>query len=251
MNFSPQQNLIGLTTALVLLLLIVITGSNVFLFLEINSLSEVLPGIVWENLTLLGDALVVSLIMLPFIRKRPDLVWTGLIAALIATLMVHTLKPLLDIQRPAAVLDNDTIQLIGPVYHYKSFPSGHAATVFALSAILSWYIKQRWIKTGIVILASLIGLSRIAVGVHWPADILAGAAIGYFAAIAGRFFVNLFKWKENKIAQLIVGFILIIAAIYLLLFYNSRYPNTALLQYFFAIVILVIGVREYYLIIKN
>lgn len=250
-NSSLKPNLIGFVIALIALLLVEITNSNVFLFLKINSLSGKLPGIIWANITLLGDALVASLVMLLFIRKKPSLVWAGIVAALLATLFVHALKPIFDIQRPAAVIDNNIINLIGSVYHYRSFPSGHAATVFTLVGILFYYIRIKWINTGALILAILISISRIAVGVHWPTDILAGAAIGYLAAMLGCNIVSLLKWKENRIAQLIVGAVLIIAAFYLLLFYNSRYEHTILLQSIIAISILILGIREYYLILKS
>lgn len=251
MNYSFKPNSTGFIFALVILFIVVITDSNVFLFLKINSLSLELPDIIWVNITLLGDALVVSIIILPFIRKKPELVWAGIVAALLATIIVHTLKPIFDIQRPAALIDNNIINLIGPVYHHRSFPSGHAATVFTLVGILYYYIKIKWINITVLILAILISISRVAVGVHWPEDILAGAAIGYLSAMLGCYIISLLKWKENKIAQLIVGFIFITATLYLLLFYNSRYPDTALLQYIVAIVILVIGSKEYYkLIVK-
>ncbi len=59
-----------------------------------------------------------------------------------------------------------------------SFPSGHAAFFFALSAVIFLYYK----KTGLFFfLASfLISLSRVFVGLHYPADILAGGLIGLF-----------------------------------------------------------------------
>lgn len=250
MNYIVKSNITVFVVAIILLLLVIITDSNLFLFLEINSLSKALPDLIWANITLLGDALVVAIIMLLFIREKPELVWSGIIAAIIATLIVHTLKPSFDIQRPAAVIDNSIMNLIGPVHHYRSFPSGHAATVFTLVGILFYYIKIKWINISVLILAIFVSISRVAVGVHWPADILAGAAIGYLAATSGCYLVTIFRWKENKIAQLIAGFIFIIATVYLL-FYNSRYPDTALLQYLIAIVILIIGIREYYKIILD
>lgn len=61
-----------------------------------------------------------------------------------------------------------------------SFPSGHAAFFFALSLIVYFYNK----KAGILFLiaSALIGISRVFAGIHWPSDILAGAAVGLFSA---------------------------------------------------------------------
>ncbi|KKU77189.1 MAG: Bacitracin transport permease protein BcrC [Parcubacteria group bacterium GW2011_GWA2_47_8b] len=57
-----------------------------------------------------------------------------------------------------------------------SFPSGHAAFYFALAlAMISIDKKRGWIYLAG---AALIGLARVAAGVHWPSDILAGAIVG-------------------------------------------------------------------------
>lgn len=62
-----------------------------------------------------------------------------------------------------------------------SFPSSHAAFFFALSIILYLYNK----KAGLLFLIAgfLIGIGRVFVGIHWPADILAGAALGVLSAL--------------------------------------------------------------------
>jgi undecaprenyl-diphosphatase len=58
----------------------------------------------------------------------------------------------------------------------SSFPSGHMAWFFAL-ALVVWYADRRsgaWF----LVLTAIMGVARIYVGVHWPYDILGGAALG-------------------------------------------------------------------------
>ena len=62
-----------------------------------------------------------------------------------------------------------------------SFPSGHGATAVSLFGTAALEIRKRWARFAAVILPLLIGLSRIAVGVHYPTDVLAGWAIGLAA----------------------------------------------------------------------
>jgi len=59
---------------------------------------------------------------------------------------------------------------------FGSFPSDHAALLGALPvALLYWNRRAAWIWTGI---AALLVVARVAVGFHYPSDMLAGAAIG-------------------------------------------------------------------------
>jgi membrane-associated phospholipid phosphatase len=61
-------------------------------------------------------------------------------------------------------------------YEFNSFPSGHATTVFALAAALSFFFP-RW-RIPLVVFAAVVGLSRIVVGAHYLSDVMAGAYVG-------------------------------------------------------------------------
>jgi len=68
-----------------------------------------------------------------------------------------------------------------------SFPSGHAAFFFALAMAIYFYNKK-W-GAWFFVAATLISVSRIVAGVHYPTDILGGAIIGVFSAyIVFRYF---------------------------------------------------------------
>ena len=71
-----------------------------------------------------------------------------------------------------------------------SFPSGHATFAWALALVLA--SKQPRLKYAYFLLAALISLSRIYLGKHYPADIVAGSAIGL-----GIGYFSL--WVEKKI----------------------------------------------------
>jgi undecaprenyl-diphosphatase len=73
---------------------------------------------------------------------------------------------------------------IHPLYvvHSSSFPAGHAATAFAGAVLLSFVAPR--LAPMFLGLAALIGFSRVYVGVHYPTDVLAGAALGTAVGIA-------------------------------------------------------------------
>lgn len=63
-----------------------------------------------------------------------------------------------------------------------SFPSGHSETSFFLGTILSYIIfktgSKKYYSILPVIWAVLVAVSRVVIGVHFPSDVVAGAAIG-------------------------------------------------------------------------
>jgi membrane-associated phospholipid phosphatase len=62
-----------------------------------------------------------------------------------------------------------------------SFPSGHTATAFAGATALSFFFPRA--APAFFVLAAAIGYSRLYVGVHFPLDVLGGAAIGVATAL--------------------------------------------------------------------
>lgn len=99
---------------------------------------------------------------------------------------------------------------------WSSFPSDHAALFFALAAGVWWV----WRKGGTALLfyvAAIICLPRLYVGIHYPTDILAGAAIGvgFVALLSNRAVRSVFAepilcWGERHPAAFYFAFSLLI-----------------------------------------
>jgi lipid-A-disaccharide synthase len=69
-----------------------------------------------------------------------------------------------------------TLKVMGPTLKHRSFPSGHTAAAFGCAAGLAYAFRRR---RGLWVLpAAFAGLTRVACGVHFPFDVLAGAALG-------------------------------------------------------------------------
>lgn len=76
-----------------------------------------------------------------------------------------------------------------------SFPSGHTATAFALATSLSVKYPKWYVIAPSAVWACSVGVSRMNEGVHYPSDVLAGAAIGAGCAVV-NIYINrwLNKW---------------------------------------------------------
>ncbi|MFZ5881175.1 MAG: phosphatase PAP2 family protein [Chloroflexota bacterium] len=68
-----------------------------------------------------------------------------------------------------------------------SFPSGHAARAFLIAAIAA-ILGPAWLAFVLWIWAPLVALARVAMGVHYLSDILAGAILGVIVALVGMQF---------------------------------------------------------------
>jgi undecaprenyl-diphosphatase len=66
--------------------------------------------------------------------------------------------------------------------HSGSFPSGHATIAFACATVIAWQVPR--LAFPAFALAAAIAWSRVYVGVHWPLDVLGGAALGVLVATA-------------------------------------------------------------------
>lgn len=162
-------------------------------FIPAQAASSVLPGWLWESLTTLGDGRVQLALILPFCLRYPRVFWALVVGALLAGLMSRGLKVWFELPRPAAVLAASQITIFGARLTSHSFPSGH--TVSAFSFIVAWLALLGWWRAlPIVTLAALAGFSRIAVGAHWPVDVLAGALIGLVGGWAGLRLSRHFRW---------------------------------------------------------
>jgi len=105
--------------------------------------------------------------------RRPA---SWLLGAVLGTsLLVWTVKAIVDRVRPCNALAWASAVWVTPPAG-PSFPSGHSAGSFAFAAFV-FMVHRRW---GLLasLVAALVGLSRVALGVHYPSDVLAGAILG-------------------------------------------------------------------------
>lgn len=66
-----------------------------------------------------------------------------------------------------------------------SFPSGHTSFMFGLAVAVSLYHRRAGIA--FLLLALLVGIARVAVGVHWPLDIIGGVLVGTGSAFFAKY----------------------------------------------------------------
>jgi undecaprenyl-diphosphatase len=134
--------------------------------------------------------------IVPLLAVVIGLVWKdgrrGRVAVVLALLAVgasdmisaRVLKPGVGRLRPCHELEN--VRLLVSCGGKHGFPSSHAANSFAVALTLAYFYRRY--TSLCVTFASLVGLSRIIVGVHYPGDVLGGFILG---GLCAGFFVFL------------------------------------------------------------
>lgn len=153
---------------------------NQRVFYFFNSLAGRSP-VLDSTIIFMADALpwiIITFTVVYFAFLHRHLLRFGFISCttLLSVLMSDILKhAIFRHPRPFAALP-DVIQLIS-ISAYDSFPSGHATAFAALTTGV--FIHDRRLGWCFIVATLLIGVARIAAGIHYPIDILTGYLIGF------------------------------------------------------------------------
>ena len=225
---------------LVLWGLVELSSEPITLFRQLNTTARLLPDSVWVFFNVLGNGWGVFALLCPLLVLAPRALMATLCAGAFAGVVSRTLKLSLQFPRPASVLDPASFHIVGNPLTSLAMPSGHTLTAFALATALYFSVppSKRRYAAWLFVLAALSGLARVAVGAHWPADVLAGMSIGLFsgmlgATLAQRIPVNLLLAQAWPLRAASAGAAL---CIYILLTERLDFDETRPFQYLAAAV---------------
>jgi len=209
---------------------VVASGANEALFLAANAMAAMLlPDMAWAGITNLGSALGAFCLLAPTLTHWPRFAAAALLATPFAGLFTHLVKYLANVPRPAAGLEGESIHIVGDTLRFYSFPSGHSATAFVLAGVLVLCAKRSWAWLALPV-AALVAFSRLAVGAHWPLDLLAGAAGGWATAAIGCALAERWRFWENARGQRVLAAIAGAGAV-VFCFENLKNPDGHWMQY--------------------
>jgi membrane-associated phospholipid phosphatase len=101
----------------------------------------------------------------------------------IAIIIGDGLKYLLGRHRPVMLFDHNLygLKFFSSEWALNSSPSGHTIRAFSLLTALSMVYRRFTVV--FILIALLIGASRVAVTAHYPSDVLFGALIGILTSV--------------------------------------------------------------------
>ncbi|MDU4939810.1 MAG: phosphatase PAP2 family protein [Clostridium sp.] len=143
-------------------------------------------GIVW---------IIICVLLLTYKKTRKYGVMMG--CALILCLLIGNLflKPVVARVRPFDI--NTAIDILIKKPLDFSFPSGHTMSSFAAATVLIYMDK----KIGVIslILATIIGFSRLYLYVHYPSDVIVGLFMGVLLGIISIKLCSIIKYQKNNV----------------------------------------------------
>jgi membrane-associated phospholipid phosphatase len=133
---------------------------------------------VMGGITQLGSAvaaLVIALIL--YLVNSHLLAYEMVLGTISLWLVVEVVKFLVQRSRPFIRMVGTRI--VGYRASGRSFPSGHTSQIFFLATLMTQHFHPNWwIVLLLYAVASLVGITRMYVGAHYPRDVLAGAILG-------------------------------------------------------------------------
>jgi membrane-associated phospholipid phosphatase len=136
----------------------------------------------------------------PLLRRKARNVLGGILIELVIS---ESMKNAFKRERPAETYP-------GIIFPYRdargrSFPSGHTSLAFAAASGLSIQCKKWYVTVPAYLWAANVGYSRMYLGVHYPSDVIAGAAVGIGSAYLSQW-LNKKLFPPKKTAADKVGF---------------------------------------------
>ena len=136
-------------------------------------------------------ALALVLLLIPKTRRAGAVLALALLLEFICCNGI--LKPLVARSRPCDL--NDAVRLLIPRPGDDSFPSGHSGISFAAVGALFAAKSRLWVPA--FVLALIIAFSRLYLYVHWPSDVLAGAALGILMGFLAEKLVRYWQRRHS------------------------------------------------------
>ncbi|MCB1199685.1 MAG: phosphatase PAP2 family protein [Leptospiraceae bacterium] len=174
---------------------------NVQLFQTLNcqpSNSEFLNTLMLFT-TMTADGFFILMFFCFWAPARTQIFISGLIGFLCAAILTQILKSIFDSPRPPAYFSEVEICVLGFSFSSRSFPSGHATAAFALARFV-FQSPSNIIRTLAILFGIAGSFSRVYTGVHFPADIVAGAFIGW---VVVEICIRLIRVPESKVLSMV------------------------------------------------
>lgn len=179
-HYTVCYRAFGIVIAIFILISILLSPANGVLIF--NSQHTPFLDLFFASITNFGDGILMipCAILLCFrtIYLAIGLIASGILEGIIVSLCKRVFFS--HAGRPMSMLDASMVHFVPnvDVHRAMSFPSGHTVTIFGICIFLALSFKNKYITAVLVILSTLVAISRVYLLQHFVFDIAGGALIG-------------------------------------------------------------------------
>jgi membrane-associated phospholipid phosphatase len=197
---------------LVICLVIKLTFTRPEIYFAVNGLYSPAADFLAPYITDLGNGwmtVCIALILLLFSYRKALIVVSSYA---ITSLFAQIIKYIFDLPRPQLYF-GDKIKhahFVKGVYilSFNSFPSGHTVSAFTLAVIFTYWCRNKAWGLVFLLIAVLVGYSRMYLSEHFFEDVVAGSVIGFVLTVIwlrwldNRAFIQKPGWQKGLLASL-------------------------------------------------
>ena len=177
-------------------LILKILFTRVQIYYAVNSHNNPLADILAPYFTDLGDGwttIALALILALFNYSRALLL---AVVYAVTSLSAQLVKHIFDAPRPKLYFQDQLSRIHFvkgvEIFSLHSFPSGHTVTAFSTALVITWWCRNRFLGLPLLLLAMMIGYSRMYLSEHFFEDVIAGSVIGVIIT------VFLIRWLDSR-----------------------------------------------------
>lgn len=197
---------------LVICLVIKLTFTRPEIYFAVNGLNSPAADFLAPYITDLGNGwmtVCIAFILLLFSYRKAFIVASSYA---ITSLFAQVIKYIFDLPRPQLYFGDKlkNAHFVKGVYilSFNSFPSGHTVSAFTLAVIFTYWCRNKAWGVAFLLIAVLVGYSRMYLSEHFFEDVMAGSVIGFVLTVIwlrwldGRAFIQKPGWQKGLLAIL-------------------------------------------------
>ena len=167
------------------------------IYFAVNGINNPFTDFIAPFVTDIGNgwtAIALAAIMALFSYRKALIIAS---AYAVTSLFAQVIKHIVKSPRPKLYFQDQLarIHFVKGMYidMHDSFPSGHTVTAFSLAVLFSYWSKNKALGPLFLLIAILVGYSRMYLSEHFFEDVTAGSVIGFVITIAWLY------WLDNKV----------------------------------------------------
>ncbi|MDN5285141.1 MAG: Membrane-associated phospholipid phosphatase [Mucilaginibacter sp.] len=182
------------------------------IYYAVNGLNSSWADAIAPYITDIGDgvtAITLSVVVALFSYRKALLLASSYA---VTSIVAQILKYIFDAPRPKTYFAHDLshIHFVKGVYILllHSFPSGHTVSIFSATVVITYLSKNKGWGVPALLVALLVGYSRMYLSQHFFEDVMAGSVIGVIVTVFwlswldGKQFIHSSKWNKGLIKTL-------------------------------------------------